>query len=110
MVSLQNQAVTVGSYLANGRPVGYRDGLLEIAFPRGDAFSKELVESKHRAAVEQTLSRFFNAPLRIGCTLAPDSPKPEAEKPAQDRKSALASGEDAAGVRRVMEAFGGEIV
>ncbi len=108
--SLQQEAMAAGSFLASGRPVGYRDGVLQIAFPLTNAFSKEQVESKHRAAVEKTLSQFFNIPLRIGCSLTPAPPGKEVGEPAADRKAALASGEDSGGVRRVLEAFGGEIV
>ena len=108
--SLQKEAMAAGSFLASGRPVGYRDGVLQIAFPQTNAFSKEQVESKHRAAVEKTLSHFFNTTLRIGCTLTPNPPGKEKEDPAGDRKAALATGEDSGGVRRVLDAFGGEIV
>jgi len=108
--SLQKEAMAAGSFLASGRPVGYRDGVLQIAFPQTNAFSKEQVESKHRAAVEKTLSHFFNTTLRIGCTLTPNPPGKEQEEPAGDRKAALATGEDSGGVRRVLDAFGGEIV
>jgi len=106
--SLQKQALMAGNFLASGRPVGYRDGIIQIAFPRSNAYFKTQVESRHRAAVEKALSEYFQASLRIGCTLAAE-PAPEEAKPG-DRKAALASGEDVEGVRRLLEAFGGEIV
>jgi len=112
--TLQKKAMVAGSFLASGRPVGYTGGVIQIAFPQNNAFSKEQVESKHRAAVEKNLSEFFNTSLRIGCTLAPPAPKAEGDASAAEGKTVahtpLATGEDAEAVRRLLQAFEGEIV
>ncbi len=68
--------ITLGSFLADGRPICVADGVLQLGFGSGDAFHMDVI-TKNKKIVETILNERFSERLRIQCVVCEDTVNPE---------------------------------
>jgi DNA polymerase-3 subunit gamma/tau len=63
--------MSVATYLNVGSPLKLENNILTISFPRGHSLNKESLERKdNKAIIEKTVSKLFNANLKVNFILS----------------------------------------
>ena len=99
---VKSRKISVGTFLAEGRPKSLEGQQLRIAFQRNREFHANQVR-RNRAMVEGVLTELFGASFRVTCEVDYNG---EADPDAED----AGSPEDDERVQMVLQIFGGEVV
>jgi DNA polymerase-3 subunit gamma/tau len=124
----KRKKITLGSFLADGRPICVADGVLQLGFGSGNAFHMNVI-NKNKKIVETIVNEHFSERLRIQCVVCQEmvspgptashveesSPKwtgPPAETPKEGGKKNFLDRlyEKEPVVRDIVETFNGELV
>jgi DNA polymerase-3 subunit gamma/tau len=71
----KRKKITLGSFLADGRPIHVADGTLQLGFGSGDAFHMDVI-TKNKKIVETILNERFSERLRIQCVVCQETVSP----------------------------------
>ena len=84
----RNRQALTATVFQEGRPVGFEDNVLEIAFPKeSDFHAREARKSRHADALGEVIEKHFGVRPRLECRIA-DGPL-EAPSEAAERGPAL---------------------
>ncbi|MCK5118970.1 MAG: DNA polymerase III subunit gamma/tau [Candidatus Latescibacteria bacterium] len=77
----KRKKITLGSFLADGKPIRVADGMLQLGFGSGDAFHMDVI-TKNKKIVETILNERFSERLLIQCVVCEGmvSPGPTASR------------------------------
>jgi len=117
---VRQKKVSLGVCLISGKLSGFDGHTLSLRFTRGFALQKEQVgKPANTKFLKQMLNRYFGRVMELECFLEGEVGKAQHERSARPAQSAPAPPEDSlrgvsedkkAVVRRLMEAFDGEII
>lgn len=66
IAAVKTERMSIASYLAEGEPVGIRNGVAKIAFPERHAFHRETLElADNRKLIEKHLAVLIGQPVRV---------------------------------------------
>ena len=71
----KRKKITLGSFLADGRPIRVANGVLQLGFGSGDVFHMDVI-TKNKKIVEAILNERFSGPLRIQCVVSEEAVGP----------------------------------
>ena len=100
--AVKARKISVGTFLAEGRPIALDGRQLIVAFKRSGMFHANQV-NRNRETVEAAAADIFGAPFRVVCEVEPNA-ESEAEPEDRDRP------EEDARVQLALEIFDGEII
>ncbi|MFH1006015.1 MAG: DNA polymerase III subunit gamma/tau [Candidatus Latescibacterota bacterium] len=124
---VKEKKITLGSFLADGKPISLSDGVLQLGFGSGDAFHMDVI-AKNKKIVETILCEHFSDLVRIQCKVSEEmrdsGPTACVVPQSQTQSAATASGareegskgflerlyEKEPSVRNIVETFNGELV
>jgi DNA polymerase-3 subunit gamma/tau len=117
---VRQKKVSLGVCLISGKLSGFDGHTLSLRFTRGFALQKEQVgKPANTKFLKQMLNRYFGRSIELECFLEGEVGKAQRERSARTAQPAPAPAEDSlrgvsedkkAVVRRLMEAFDGEII
>lgn len=100
---VKGRKISVGTFLAEGRPKSLTDEQLLVVFKRNKEFHANQVR-RNRGLVEEVAAVVFGGVVRIGCEVDYDMPSGE------DGSESDPRAEDDERVQLVLQVFGGEVV
>jgi DNA polymerase-3 subunit gamma/tau len=100
--AVKKKKISVGTFLAEGRPHSIDDRLLVVAFQKNREFHANQVR-RSRALVEEVAAEVFRGPVTISCEVIYDDGngggEAEEERPEEDER-----------VQMVLQVFSGEVI
>jgi DNA polymerase III gamma/tau subunit len=77
--ALQLESAVTGSFLSEGTPTAFKDGVIHIAFRPENGFHIHSIE-RNKTKVNKVLEKVFGVPLRFTCLKAESSPEVKSVK------------------------------
>ena len=110
--ALKAEKISVASYLAEGEPIGFTNGLAKISFPERLSFHRESLEMEvNRKLIERHLSSLLDEPIRVEFQSVKEAAGKAPGKPAAFIDDIVTKNpESAEALKSAMSLFGGKIV
>jgi DNA polymerase-3 subunit gamma/tau len=110
--ALQLESAVTGSFLSEGTPTAFKDGVIHIAFRPENGFHIHSIE-RNKAKVNKVLEKVFGVPLRFTCLKAESSPEVKSVKKIEreilkDRLQKILEREPI--INEIIELFGAESI
>ena len=118
--NVKKQKMTIGTFLAGGKPVDIEDNILTVAFPPGNGFGIDMI-NKGKSIISDVLKEELGQPYQLKCvideTLRPASGNaPSSASPGQRERTAAPKTDlehlwaKEPIIKKIMDEFNGEIV
>lgn len=99
--SIKKEKISIHALLMEGKPIGFENNILTIAFEDGFAFHKDAIEKKdNKEFVETAISKYFNCDIKIKFIMANEIKKIEDDQ--EDKKKDI--------IEKIKNVFGEDLV